>query len=32
MEELYDKILENSDDEIIGLYDIESHRREVETV
>ena len=30
MEELYNKILENSDDEIIGLYDIESHRREVE--
>ena len=30
MEELYDKIIEDSDDEIIGLYDLESHRREVE--
>ena len=30
MEDLYDKVMENSDDEIIGLYDIESHRREIE--
>ena len=30
MEDLYDKIVENSDEEIIGLYDLESHRREVE--
>ena len=30
MEELYDKVEEYSDDEIIGLYDLESHRSEVE--
>ena len=30
MEEIYDEIVDNSDDEMIGLYDIESHRREIE--
>ena len=30
MEELYDKVNEYSDGEIIGLYNIESHKREIE--
>ena len=30
MEELYNKILENSNEELVGLYDLESHRKEVE--
>ena len=30
MEELYNKILENSNSEMVGLYNLESHRREVE--